>query len=150
MSRFAWEPPTRLKLGDQPPLPKTAADLLRDLGVENAPQSMQREAVNTWLLENPADKLLGVSLRKRGLPAAPIDVTPPSGVHVQVVPTTATIVSASPWYETNLILFPRAARFDVPRTFVPTAIVNHVVAATREPSPEEQQPDRRRDGTPVA
>src|SRR5438874_9020619 len=97
MSRFLWEPPTKLELGESRSRPRTAPDLLRDLNVEAAPASAQREAVNGWLVNHPADDLMRISLRRKGLPVAPLDVPGPGRRHVHVMGGTATIVSEAPW-----------------------------------------------------
>jgi hypothetical protein len=148
MSRFSWQPPTRLELGETPSRPRTAPDLLRDLGVQNASLSVQRQAINGWLLGHSVDDLLRVSLRKKGLPASPLDVSAPSATHVHIIDGTATL-SVDTWNENALVVFPRAPT-QVPRTFQPTSILKYVLATIREPTPDAPQPERRRDGTPVA
>lgn len=78
MDRFVWEPGERLTVGTNV-RPRTARDLLRELAVDQAPLSEQREAVEGWLLTTaePPDPLLRVSLERRGLPTSPVQFTPP-------------------------------------------------------------------------
>jgi hypothetical protein len=143
-----WEPPTRLDL-DTRPRPRTAPDLLRDLGVQNALPAEQRSAVNGWLIENPADELLRVSLRRKGLPSAPLAVTAPSTRYVKVMGGTATIVSVNAWEEHSFVVFPKALT-GVRCSFFSTGAAECVIAGAREEAGETVQVRRLRDGTRVA
>lgn len=149
MSRFAWEPPTTLDLGDDRSRPRTASDLLRDLGVETDPVWVQREAVYGWLSDwnNTVDDLLSLSLRRRGLPAGALDVPRESEQHVHVMSGTATMIAEDPW-ETVVFAFPR--RLQVTYTFQPTGGIHHVVSTIGDPAADSMQPVRRRDGTQVS
>jgi hypothetical protein len=150
MSRFTWEPPTKLELGEGRARPRTAPDLLRELGVEGAPPSQQRQAVNGWLLEHSADDLMRVSLRRKGLPAASVDVALPSRRHVRVMTGSATFVSGDAWTDNALLVFPRPRTEVVHYGFLPTRSSAYVVGTISDHAPDELQPERKRDGTPVS
>ncbi len=49
-----------------PAPPRTATELLRRLGKENAPKDEQRRAVSAWLLDSTPDAVLRASLRLHG------------------------------------------------------------------------------------
>lgn len=95
-SRFVWAPPTRLVLGEGPARPRTARDLLGDLGLRSAPTEVQREGVYAWLNQNAADRLMAVSLRRKGLPVSPVESITSNAEALAVTPGTATVVSVDP------------------------------------------------------
>jgi hypothetical protein len=147
MSRFIWEPPVKLRLGSPESRPRTARDLLRRLDVVDAPLATQREAVYGWLAGHVPDALMQTSLRRTGLPAAPLDVTTPAGAGVSIMPGTTTVVALRGWEPLSFV-FPRAKRSPSLGSFVVTATASSIWRE-REP-PKEMVIPVRRDGVEVA
>jgi hypothetical protein len=63
-SRFTSE--TGLRPADEPREPVVTSDLLRDLGVTEAPVEEQRASVDAWLTRNEPSPVLLASLRRAG------------------------------------------------------------------------------------
>jgi|SRR5579859_2858396 len=146
MSRFLWEPPTKLLLGDVKPHPRTALDLLSDLGVKSAPAAQQREAIFGWLAQNPPDDLMRVSLTKKGLPVSPLSVAEPSRDRARLMPGTVTIFTRTLWHSN--VIFPKVRL--APTSSVNFApVINHLLADA-DNDPTDDQPERRLDGVRVA
>jgi hypothetical protein len=149
MSRFAWTPPTKLKLGNEKSRPRTAPDLLDDLGVSAAPEQTQRQAVNSWLVGHPPDDLMQTSLRSKGLPTAPLTVAPASERYVHVMAGTATFVAEDTWHQSLFDVFPRYRPRQV-YVFHTTAFFDQVFNSVEGLDEDPFQPERRRDGTRVS
>lgn len=95
--RFVWEPGERLVVGTTV-RPRTAHDLLRTLGVDNASLTAQKRAVDGWLLttNEPPDPLLRVSLQRRGLPTSPVHFSHPGWGRSFVISGATGIIEVEP------------------------------------------------------
>lgn len=144
MSRFVWEPPTRLVLGEGPAPPRTARDLLADLGVKDASAEAQREAVYGWLLTPAgADDLMYTSLRRKGLPASPVDAVESKAEALSVVPGTATVVGVGAWAQSAFVFPKRLAGFRTDVVVVVERDMDAVVWGGVGALANERQPERK-------
>jgi hypothetical protein len=63
----SWDDDPVFEPVDGPPEPMMTSDLLRDLGVTDAPLDEQRAAVSRWLESHEPNELLRLSLRYDGI-----------------------------------------------------------------------------------
>jgi hypothetical protein len=94
MSRFVWEPPERLYVGGPELRPRTAADLLDDLGVSEESPQVQREAVNAWLVRHSdeVDDLMRISLERSGFRSRSVQVDAWAGGHYSALRGAGTVL----------------------------------------------------------